>query len=94
MNRVHIEEGHDMVQYIPEEYPGLPQEADITCLKNCFRVEGCPRLASLTIGADTMPYTKHMEVSYMKRLKKFVIPEGLFEECEDFVMSGRLWARR
>ena len=41
-----------MVQYIPEEYPGLPQEADITCLKNCFRVEGCPRLASLTIGAD------------------------------------------
>ena len=89
MNRVHLEESSDMVQFLPEEYPGLPQEADITCKKYSFRVEGCTRLTSITIGQGALPQTKHVEVSFLKRLKKFNLPEGLFEECETFVMTGR-----
>ena len=77
---MHVEESGDTVQFLPEEYPGLPQEADITCQKYCFRVEGCSRLATLR--------TKHMEVSFLKRLKNFELPEGLFEDCETFVMTG------
>lgn len=85
---MHVEESGDTVQFLPEEYPGLPQEADITCQKYCFRVEGCSRLATLSIGKGAMPRTKHMEVSFLKRLKNFELPEGLFEDCETFVMTG------
>ena len=85
---VHVEESGDTVQFLPEEYPGLPQEADITCQKYCFRVEGCSRLATLSIGKGAMPRTKHLEVSFLKRLKNFELPEGLFEDCETFGMTG------
>ena len=40
MNRVHFEEDVGKLQIIPEEYPNLPQEAEIQCLQNTFRVEG------------------------------------------------------
>lgn len=44
MNRVHFEEDVGKLQIIPEEYPNLPQEAEIQCLANSFRVEGKRRL--------------------------------------------------
>lgn len=40
MNRVHFEEDKEKIQIIPEEYPGLPQEAEIQCLIYSFCVEG------------------------------------------------------
>ena len=40
VNRVHFEEDVGKLQIIPEEYPNLPQEAEIQCLANSFRVEG------------------------------------------------------
>lgn len=40
VNRVHYEEEVGKLQIIPEEYPNLPQEAEIQCLANTFRVEG------------------------------------------------------
>lgn len=40
LNRVHIEEHEGQVTFIPEEYPGLPQEAEILCKPGSFRIEG------------------------------------------------------
>ncbi|CBK22589.2 uncharacterized protein [Blastocystis hominis] len=40
VNRVHMEEDVGKLQIIPEEYPNLPQEAEIQCQANSFRVEG------------------------------------------------------
>ena len=40
LNRVHIEEHDGKVTFIPEEYPGLPQEAEILCQPGSFRIEG------------------------------------------------------
>lgn len=43
MNRVHTEEDSEHVMFIPEEYPGLPQEADINCKRYSLCIEGTSR---------------------------------------------------
>ena len=49
--------------FIPEEYPGLPQEADVNCKQYSVCVEGCSRLVSLEFGAGCLAATKHVDIS-------------------------------
>lgn len=42
----------------------------------------------MSIGKGAMPRTKHLEVSFLKRLKNFELPEGLFEDCETLRDDG------
>ena len=40
LNRVHLDEDNEHIMFCPEEYPGLPQEADINCKNGSLTIEG------------------------------------------------------
>lgn len=82
LNRVHLDDQPDHLVFIPEEYPGLPQEADVNCKQYSVCVEGCSRLVSLEFGVGCLAAIKHVDISYLKRLKTLSLQPGQFEEAE------------
>ena len=87
VNRVHFEEDKEKIQIIPEEYPGLPQEAEIQCLIYSFCVEVCHRLTSITLEEGCLKRVLHFDVSYLKRLKEISLPSNFMEDLKTFSMS-------
>lgn len=87
MNRVHTEEDSEHVMFIPEEYPGLPQEADINCKRYSLCIEACPRLASIEFGVDCLRSIRHVDMCFLKRLKNISFVPNLFEDAESLSIT-------
>ena len=87
VNRVHTEEDSEHVMFLPEEYPGLPQEADINCKRYSVCIEACPRLTSIEFGGDCLRSIRHVDMCYLKRLKNISFVSNLFEDAESLSIT-------